>query len=221
MGTTEEELGRVARRQHGLLAREQAIALGLSESAVDRRLRSRQWLRYLPGVYRMPGVPDTDHQRILGACLAVGGGAMASHRTAAFLWGLGPLPRQLEVSAAPHTRRALAGVVVHGPRDFALAGKARRFGIPVTHLARTLVDLAATLSARDLEVAFDAAWRQRKDLPKWVARYLADLGARQDGGARAAWAGGVPAGAADGQSPRGRGVGEAAGGAAAVAGAPA
>ena len=171
-----------AKRQYGLISRAQAVELGLSSAAIDRRLWSGRWERFFPHVYRLAGAPDSDHQRTLGACLALGPGAVASHSTAAFLWGLdgvGPrFPDPIEISAPRELRRKLEGVVVHYPRDLATAGKLRRLEIPTTHLARTLVDLATNGDARLLERAFDSAWRKKPNLPKWLARYLTDIGPR-------------------------------------------
>lgn len=179
MASTDEALAKKATEQFGLISRDQAIALGLSASGVDRRLRRKRLLRFLPGVYRFPGTVASDHQRILGACLSVGPSALASHATAAFLWNLeSRVPKDVELLAPRFAERTLKGVVVHHPRDLETAGKAQRGPIPVTHLARTLLDLAATLDARRLERMFDAAWRQRDDLPTFVASYVDDVGAR-------------------------------------------
>lgn len=177
--TVDDEVARKAKQQFGVISREQALEAGLSRSGIDRRLRTKALLRFLPGVYRMPGTAEPVHQRILGACLAVGPKALASHATAAFLWNLESIaPKQVDVLAPRFTDRRLDGVVVHTARGLATAGKAKRGPIPVTHLARTLVDLAATVDARRLERMFDAAWRQRNDLPKFVATYVNEIGAR-------------------------------------------
>lgn len=179
MANVDDEVSKKANKQFGLISRAQAVELGWSESAIGRRLKARRLLRFMPGVYRLPGTVESDHQRILGACLAVGPQAMASHETAAFLWNLESRPpKKVEVLAPRFTERALKGVVVHAPRDVSTAARVDRGPIPVTHLARTLVDLAATLDGRRLERMFDAAWRQREDLPKWVKTYVGELGMR-------------------------------------------
>lgn len=70
----DEDVAKKAQQQFGLISRDQALGLGLSRSALHRRLKAKQLLRFLPGVYRMPGTVDSVNQRIMGACLAVGPG---------------------------------------------------------------------------------------------------------------------------------------------------
>ena len=69
--------------QHGLVTRAQAQALGATDAAIRWWCRSG-WLRPVhPDVYGVGAAPDTWHQRMLGACLAAGRLAVASHRSAA------------------------------------------------------------------------------------------------------------------------------------------
>jgi hypothetical protein len=132
--------------QHSLVTAAQCRHLGLSRNAVQRRVASGAWCREGPGVYRVAGGPRTWLGRALAATLAAGPDAHLSHRSAAHLWGLegfGP-PGRIEVTVARHSRpRRRPGVVVHETRAFDLLGPTRRFGIPVTGPARTLLDVAA------------------------------------------------------------------------------
>src|SRR5690242_16501161 len=79
-------VARIASKQFGLVTRDQALAAGLSEDAIGRRVRSGRWVRLHPNVYRLAGAPDTWEQRILAAVLAAGPTAIASHLSAAVLW---------------------------------------------------------------------------------------------------------------------------------------
>jgi hypothetical protein len=74
-------------RQHSLITRQQAVAAGLSTSAIDRLVASGAWTRVGRSVYHLAGAPFTWHTRVLAACLESGSG-VASHRTAAVLHGL-------------------------------------------------------------------------------------------------------------------------------------
>ena len=92
----------------------------------------------------MPGAPDTPEQRIAAAVLAVPGG-IASHRSAARLWGI-PRPEGDPVDVTVHrstSRRRITGVVFHRPRDRDRLIPSRRDGVRCTNLLRTLVDLGA------------------------------------------------------------------------------
>jgi very-short-patch-repair endonuclease len=96
-------------------------------------------------VARLHGTPDTAEQRIIAAVSAVGAGALASHRSAARLWGI-PRPDDDPVDVLlPAQRRDLQldGVVVHRPRDLARLVPQRRFGIRCTNIIRTLLDFGA------------------------------------------------------------------------------
>ena len=95
----------------------------------------------------------------LAAVMACGQDAVLSHRSAADLWGIRPAASLLEVTV-PEVARDIADVRVHrsrslGPPDVSIVD-----GIPVTSVARTLLDLAAVLRPSDLIVAIDRAERQ-------------------------------------------------------------
>ncbi len=94
---------------------------------------------------RLHGTPDTPEQRIIAAVSAVGVDALASHRSAARLWGI-PRPDDDPVDvllAAQRRDVAFDGVIVHRPRDLARLVPQRRFGIRCTNIIRTLLDLGA------------------------------------------------------------------------------
>jgi hypothetical protein len=96
-------------------------------------------------VARLPGVAETTEQRIGAAVLAAGPGAMASHRSAAFLWGV-PRPEDdpVDVILPLRSREAsLSGVVVHRPRDRRDLQPVRRAQIATTNVLRSLCDLGA------------------------------------------------------------------------------
>lgn len=154
---------RFTRRQHGLVSRSQALTAGLGRDAVHYRLRSGRWRRVAAGVYAVTTAPVTWRQQVLAACLAIGGGgAVASHRTAAALWGLsGFRPGPVHVLVPMGCPRLGANATVHQTRTLLAADITRIDGIPVTRVARTLVDLAGCASERELEEAVDDALCRR------------------------------------------------------------
>ena len=134
-----EALDVLALRQHGLFTGRQALAIGLTSKEIEGGARSGQWPRIHRGVYRVRGAPRTQLQSLLAAVLAAGPGAMASHRGAAWLWGLTKEPR-LEVGGHRHHRPATGSVVYHR-----LSGEARpvlRRAVPCTDPLLTVVHLA-------------------------------------------------------------------------------
>ena len=94
---------------------------------------------------RLPGWPETREQRIAAAVYAAGPGAMASHRSAAHLWGV-PRPDgdPVDVILPVRSREAhLDGVVVHRPRDRRDLSPVLRLGIRTSNVLRFLCDLGA------------------------------------------------------------------------------
>lgn len=151
----------LAERQDGLFTRDQAEASGLGSSARARRLEAGRWERVQPGVFRFAGAPLSWRQQLLAACL-VGDRLIVSHRAAAALWGLDGVPEELvEVSHPAGARPRLSGALVHSAGVFDLLGKARRCGLPVSSVPRTLMELTTVVQADVVERALDDALRRR------------------------------------------------------------
>ena len=134
-----------AASQHGHITAQQCRDSGLSTGAVRRLVARGAWERVAPGVYRIVGAPLTWYGRALAAVLAAGPEALASHRTAAHLWGLegfGP-PGRIEVTVRRHSRpRRRSGVTVHETLAYDLVEPRVRWGVPTVGPARVLLDLA-------------------------------------------------------------------------------
>jgi very-short-patch-repair endonuclease len=98
--------------------------------------------------------------RWLAAVMAVGGGAVLSHRAAAALWGVREnRSRVVDVTVGTRNGRARRrGIVVHRS-VIGAAEMTSRERIPVTTLARTLLDLAEVVTRRTLERTIDEAER--------------------------------------------------------------
>jgi very-short-patch-repair endonuclease len=97
----------------------------------------------------LPGTADTPEQRIIAGVVAAGEEALASHRSAARLWGI-PRPDDDPVDvidARDGTQSTLDGVIVHRPSDRRRLTPQRRFGIRCTNVLRTLADLGAVDAA--------------------------------------------------------------------------
>jgi very-short-patch-repair endonuclease len=148
-------LAELAAGQHGLVTRAQAMEEGLSRVGIRERLRGGRLRALHPGVYVVGGAPDTWHQRMLGGCLAAGGLAVASHRSAARLWGLLGEDALVELSVLRPKGPHPAGVVWHRSRDLVPAHTTVRQGVPVTNPMRTLVDLGAVVRPWVVEDALD------------------------------------------------------------------
>ncbi len=168
----------LAARQHGVVSIAQLLALGLSHKAVWDWVQAGHLHRLYRGVYAVGHRRLTPHGRWMAAVLACGPGAALSHRAALALWQLrshssGPI----DVTVAARGRTGFAGIRVHCARTFDPTDRAIIDAIPVTTVARALLDYAETASASDLRHAVEAA--ERRELLD--ARQVADVLARSPG----------------------------------------
>lgn len=158
--TVDHAIAALADQQHGVVARRQLLAAGIDGSAIDRRLRRGTLVALHRGVYA------AGHRRLaqdgfwLAAVLAAGQAAVLSHRDAAALHGLGRWGgRRIEVTS-PRRVTAVRGVMVYERRRMAVADVAIVARIPVTSVARTLVDLADVVVPQRLSHALSEAERR-------------------------------------------------------------
>ena len=77
-----------AAAHHGLVTMAVATDAGISRATWFRALADGRLVPVHRGVARLPGVAPTIEQAIHAAVLATGPGSLASHRTAARLWGI-------------------------------------------------------------------------------------------------------------------------------------
>src|SRR3954447_20151591 len=82
----EKRLGDLARRQHGVVGRRQLLALGLSSSAIGRRVDVGRLHVLYAGVYAVGHPLLSRDGRWLAAVLACGPRAAIGYATAAFEW---------------------------------------------------------------------------------------------------------------------------------------
>jgi very-short-patch-repair endonuclease len=151
---THQALAELAERQHGVVSIRQLNALGYSRNSVSDASRSGRLHRLHRGVYAVGHKSLGWEGRCLAAVLACCPSAVASHTSAAWLWGLTKTrPGTIHVTA-PARRHGRPGFRLH----FAsLTGddRAVRRTVPLTSVARTLLDLAAARSATGLDRAIE------------------------------------------------------------------
>lgn len=151
---------RLAREQHGVVARRQLLDLGLSEQAIQHRLSKGRLHRVARGVYSV-GRPELGQRgRWMAAVLRCGPRAVLSHGSAAALWGIGQeRAGSIEISIPVSSVRRRTGARVYrrpnlGPSDVDVRDR-----IPVTSIVRTLIDLAAQRDGSVMERAINEADR--------------------------------------------------------------
>jgi hypothetical protein len=159
-GAGDAGVAQFAACQHGVVSRRQLTACGLGRGAIAHRVVVGR----LHAVHR--GVYAVGHSRISGlgrwmaAVLACGPKAVLSHGSAAALWRIRTTsaPR-IDVTVEAHHRSDRAGITVHVARHLREDDRTVHEGIPVTTVARTLLDLAETVSPTQLRRAFEEADR--------------------------------------------------------------
>jgi very-short-patch-repair endonuclease len=185
IGVVDRAIARLAAAQHGVVSRSQLVALGVSVHAIKWRLRTGRLHPVHRGVYLVGHSEAPELAREMAAQLGCGPRALISHRSAARLDRLFPLPNHVHIvdvtvvgcDAGPrpgiriHTVRTLLrrDVVHHGP-------------LRLTSPARTLLDLAAVLSDSELEVGIAQARRRGRVTDAQLEDQLARNAGRRGAG---------------------------------------
>ncbi len=129
-----------------MITHAQLLDAGWSPSRIDRQVRARWLHRVHRGVYAVGHRALTDRGRWLAATLACD--AALSHHSGGALWEL-PISDNGLTRVTTSTARRRARIDAHRahlhPRDRTI-----RHGIPVTTVARTLVDLSHSLDDQSL-----------------------------------------------------------------------
>jgi very-short-patch-repair endonuclease len=177
----------------GVFTTAQARAAGYSKADIRRLLRNGRWVALREGAYvRRAELEAADDRRAhalrVAALLAVlDCDAVACGMSAARIWGLdvlGSWPAELAVAtSAPVAYKRRDGYVL---RPTLLPGhhRAQRYGVAVTSVERTVVDVARTApSLRSAVVVTDSALRERLTtvdrLREAVAESRGTVGVRQ------------------------------------------
>jgi predicted transcriptional regulator of viral defense system len=168
----------LAHRQYGVVAHAELIDLGLSLSGVNRWLAEGSLHPVYRGVYAVGHPLLTEFGRWLAAVKACGRGAVLSHISAAALWDLIRSSSPIIHVTTPN-RRSPRGIRVHRVRRVHEDDVAVIDGIPVTSVARTLLDLADVFPARRLIRAIEQAERLQIFDLRAVERLMARSGGRR------------------------------------------
>ena len=149
---------RLAGQQSGLISRAQLKAIGLGDATIARWLEDAYLHRLLPRVYAVGHTAPSVGLDVSAALLYAGSGAMLSHATAAWWWGLiDHAPATIEITAA-NRRRSVPGVRIHDRRQRARVWHKR---LPTTTVEDTLVDLAVTAPGKRIRKALAEAEYQQ------------------------------------------------------------
>jgi hypothetical protein len=154
-------LRELARIQHGVFSRRQAIRAGLTVDLIGSRVRRQAWLSLYPGVYTiLTGTPGRN-ARLWAAVLYSGAGALLSHETAAELHGLADASSNPIYVTVPAQRKVVSaeGISIYRSARALEAVQGRSYP-PRTRIEETVLDLTQAAATFD-------------DVCGWVTRAFA------------------------------------------------
>jgi very-short-patch-repair endonuclease len=148
----------LVRKQHGVVARRQLMAVGYTRREIEQRLHNGRLHHISHGVYAVGRRELTPRGRWLAAVLVCGDEAALSHRSAAELWGIGYEDgERIDVTIRRRSTIRRRGIKVRARPTLDAKCVRVRFGIPVTDVVLTLIDLATELKPMPLERAVNEA----------------------------------------------------------------
>jgi hypothetical protein len=165
----------LAARQYGIVTRAQLTELGYSDTMIDHALRIGRLQAWHRDVFAVGHGGLSPHGLCMAAVMFRGDGALISHQSAVWLWGL---EKSLEIPVNVSVRRrggAPGAIGLHHCPALRDEDFATTEGLPVTAVPRTLLDYASTAKQYRLELAIDRA--DRLDLldPAAVDRILDEV----------------------------------------------
>ncbi|CAB4887028.1 MAG: hypothetical protein F2795_10650 [Actinobacteria bacterium] len=143
------QLTQRAVRQHGVFLRKQASALGIDSRRLKTALRDNRIVAFSEQILGLAGFPSSV-RRDARAATWLSSGAVASHRTAAALFGFEGNPFNHTDISVPLEQRlrvpVTMKVIVHHTSQLDKKDLVTVAGIPCTSKAHTLADLGSVVS---------------------------------------------------------------------------
>jgi hypothetical protein len=187
-------IAELAGRQFNRVARRQLLELGIGELGIAYRVSAGELVAVEEGVYAIVPVLKHDPWGQWMAATLTAPGTVLSHASAAAAAGFWSLPRAVETVTRPGSGgpRRHGGVLAY--RSSRLEGDTTLlYGIPITTVPRTLLDLAPRVSDRALARAVREAVRLERttlrDIGSALGRHRGRRGAARLGTTIARYAG--------------------------------
>jgi very-short-patch-repair endonuclease len=160
-------VGQLAEPTWGRLSWAQLKRVGIPESTLGDWVSTGYLHEELPRVYSVGHRAGPIEAKLAAALLYAGPGAMLSHQTAAWWWGLTDRkPKEIRIST-PRRCRSLPGIHVHGRRNLP---RTWHNNLTVTTVPQTLLDYAAAMPFEDVRyVLAEADYHRLIDLDEVYA----------------------------------------------------
>lgn len=157
----EAQVACLASEQDGVVARTQALAAGMSERMIQRRLEHGLWIPLHRGIYAMVGAPQSRSRDLRAALLHAGNGpgtALSLHTAGRHHQCEEALDLdEIYLNVTGSHGRPPSGVVWHRQIDMAAQDVVVLDGFPVTSIPRTAMDLAPAVSVTRLRRFVESA----------------------------------------------------------------
>jgi len=177
MKDVDRRLAELARQQHQVFSRSQAIRAGLTATSLCRRLQSGLLVVCGPQALRFAGVSLSHRGLLMAGLLDLGPDALVSGRAAAALLeldGFDEGPQEFLIPRA-HRRRRTVGTVT-STADISRLDRIVVDGLPCTSGTRTVIQLLGRASEREVGNALDSGTRKHLTAPSVVRQRLDELG---------------------------------------------
>jgi len=137
---------------HDQIRHADLLEFGVLSSTIARRVEAGVWDRSAYGVISLAGTPRTNEQRLAGAVLYAGRGAVLSGAAAARLHGLERVTKDPEGTAlvlVEHGRHRVSRPPITVVRTHRLPTPMEIHGLPVAPVTRAVVEAACLITAVD------------------------------------------------------------------------
>lgn len=144
-----DQLYSIAESQGGYFAASQARELGFAWDRLSKNVKGGRFSRVAHGVYRIVNFPGSPFEDLFIAWLRTGPNSVISHESALSVYDLSDvLPNDIHVIVPRSSSTRRKGIRQHtnqlGEKDIT-----SRAGLPITTVARTLVDVSAAGLAKE------------------------------------------------------------------------
>lgn len=169
-----DTIARIAACQHGRISHSQLVAAGVGRDRIKRwRADGRLHPLYV-GVYAVGHTAPSLLGDLMAAALAAGDGAVVSHASAGNAARILPYRRARPEVIVPTTAgRERNGIVLHRVKELHPADVTCFEGIPITTIARILLDMSPRLSPVALTRACHESWIRHRVKPADVEACIA------------------------------------------------
>lgn len=153
-------LGPIASRQAGAFHIGQAEALGIPRRKVRAAVVAGALVELHPNVLRLAATPPSDLQSVWASVLQVGGGrldstSIGSHESVFRARGITHVPFEAAVTVPPGSAHRFVGIRVHRMGDLRPDMVEHLDGLPLTTIARAVVDVASVFRRTRLDNVID------------------------------------------------------------------